>query len=108
MWSSPSADDGAYGNDPESHSYVRMKVNHCAIESRRVGLDEGIVTEELPGVIGDLSTDPDYDANSAPASRRVPRRLIGLEDVLLRGRRGTERSRRRCPADWPSRVSGAG
>jgi methylenetetrahydrofolate dehydrogenase (NADP+)/methenyltetrahydrofolate cyclohydrolase len=52
------------GDDPASHTYVRMKVNRCeqvGIESRRVDLEAGIDTAELCGVIGDLSVDPEVD-----------------------------------------------
>ncbi|MCX4642024.1 MULTISPECIES: bifunctional 5,10-methylenetetrahydrofolate dehydrogenase/5,10-methenyltetrahydrofolate cyclohydrolase [unclassified Streptomyces] len=52
------------GDDPASHTYVRMKVNRCGqvgIESRRFDLDVGIDTAELCRVIGDLSADPEVD-----------------------------------------------
>lgn len=52
------------GDDPASHTYVRMKVNRCGrvgIQSRRFDLDVGIDTKELCRVIGDLSADPEVD-----------------------------------------------
>ncbi|MFI6310079.1 bifunctional 5,10-methylenetetrahydrofolate dehydrogenase/5,10-methenyltetrahydrofolate cyclohydrolase [Nocardia fusca] len=52
------------GDDPASHTYVRMKVNRChqvGIESRRLDLDAGIGTEELCRVISELSADPEVD-----------------------------------------------
>jgi len=52
------------GDDPASHTYVRMKVNRCrevGIESRRVDLSASIDTEELCRVIGALSADPEVD-----------------------------------------------
>ncbi|MEV4812086.1 bifunctional 5,10-methylenetetrahydrofolate dehydrogenase/5,10-methenyltetrahydrofolate cyclohydrolase [Micromonospora avicenniae] len=52
------------GDDPASHTYVRMKVNRCAavgIESRRVDLPASVGTEELVGVLRELSADPAVD-----------------------------------------------
>ncbi|MEU4681010.1 tetrahydrofolate dehydrogenase/cyclohydrolase catalytic domain-containing protein [Micromonospora sp. NPDC023737] len=52
------------GDDPASHTYVRMKVNRCAavgIESRRVDLPASVGTEELVGVLRELSADPTVD-----------------------------------------------
>ncbi|WP_328853136.1 bifunctional 5,10-methylene-tetrahydrofolate dehydrogenase/5,10-methylene-tetrahydrofolate cyclohydrolase [Micromonospora globbae] len=52
------------GDDPASHTYVRMKVNRCAevgIESRRVDLPASTATEELVGLLRDLSADPRVD-----------------------------------------------
>ncbi|MEV7739744.1 bifunctional 5,10-methylenetetrahydrofolate dehydrogenase/5,10-methenyltetrahydrofolate cyclohydrolase [Streptomyces sp. NPDC088921] len=52
------------GDDPASHTYVRMKVNRCGrvgIQSRRFDLDVGIDTKELCSVIGGLSADPEVD-----------------------------------------------
>ncbi|GAA5167427.1 bifunctional 5,10-methylenetetrahydrofolate dehydrogenase/5,10-methenyltetrahydrofolate cyclohydrolase [Amycolatopsis dongchuanensis] len=52
------------GDDPASHTYVRMKANRCAkvgMESRRVELDAGISTETLVKTIRELSADPAVD-----------------------------------------------
>ncbi|MEV1329739.1 tetrahydrofolate dehydrogenase/cyclohydrolase catalytic domain-containing protein [Micromonospora costi] len=52
------------GDDPASHTYVRMKVNRCAatgIESRRVDLPAETTTEQLVRVLRDLSADPLVD-----------------------------------------------
>ncbi|MET0694569.1 MAG: tetrahydrofolate dehydrogenase/cyclohydrolase catalytic domain-containing protein [Propionibacteriaceae bacterium] len=52
------------GNDPASHTYVKMKVNRCrtvGIESRRVELDEGTTTAELVAALTELSADPGVD-----------------------------------------------
>ncbi|WP_405602476.1 MULTISPECIES: bifunctional 5,10-methylenetetrahydrofolate dehydrogenase/5,10-methenyltetrahydrofolate cyclohydrolase [unclassified Streptomyces] len=52
------------GDDPASHTYVRMKVNRCrdvGIESRRIDLDADIDTENLCRVISGLSADPEVD-----------------------------------------------
>lgn len=52
------------GDDPASHTYVRMKANRCekvGITSRRIELDAAITTEALVGRIRDLSTDPCVD-----------------------------------------------
>ncbi|MET7751644.1 tetrahydrofolate dehydrogenase/cyclohydrolase catalytic domain-containing protein [Micromonospora sp. NPDC005367] len=52
------------GDDPASHTYVRMKVNRCAavgIESRRVDLPASASTEELVGVLREISADPAVD-----------------------------------------------
>lgn len=52
------------GDDPASHTYVRMKVNRSAqvgIESRRVDLPASTSTEQLVKVLHDLSTDPQVD-----------------------------------------------
>ncbi|MFI7604149.1 bifunctional 5,10-methylenetetrahydrofolate dehydrogenase/5,10-methenyltetrahydrofolate cyclohydrolase [Micromonospora sp. NPDC049366] len=52
------------GDDPASHTYVRMKVNRSAqvgIESRRVDLPASTSTEQLVKVLHDLSTDPSVD-----------------------------------------------
>ncbi|GAA4033901.1 bifunctional 5,10-methylenetetrahydrofolate dehydrogenase/5,10-methenyltetrahydrofolate cyclohydrolase [Streptomyces plumbiresistens] len=52
------------GDDPASHTYVRMKVNRCGqvgIQSRRIDLDEKTDTKELCRVIGELSADPEVD-----------------------------------------------
>lgn len=52
------------GDDPASHTYVRMKVNRCAtanIESRRLDLDATTTTTELVDVIAQLSADDGVD-----------------------------------------------
>jgi methylenetetrahydrofolate dehydrogenase (NADP+)/methenyltetrahydrofolate cyclohydrolase len=52
------------GDDPASHTYVRMKVNRCAkanIESRRIDLGAATRTTELVDVISALSADDDVD-----------------------------------------------
>lgn len=52
------------GDDPASHTYVRMKRNRSAavgIESRYVELPAHITTSELVGEIRALSTDPTVD-----------------------------------------------
>jgi methylenetetrahydrofolate dehydrogenase (NADP+)/methenyltetrahydrofolate cyclohydrolase len=48
------------GDDPASHTYVRMKANRCrqiGMRSRRIELDEATTTEALVAVIRGLSTD---------------------------------------------------
>lgn len=50
------------GDDPASHTYVRMKARRAedvGITSRRIELPHTTTSEELIGVIGDLSSDPD-------------------------------------------------
>jgi methylenetetrahydrofolate dehydrogenase (NADP+) / methenyltetrahydrofolate cyclohydrolase len=50
------------GDDPASHTYVRMKANACArvgMESRRVVLPTATTTEELCAEIDKLNADPD-------------------------------------------------
>jgi len=52
------------GDDPASHTYVRMKANRCAdvgIRSLRVGLDASTTTAELVGELLTLSSDDDVD-----------------------------------------------
>ncbi|GGG26805.1 bifunctional protein FolD [Rhodococcoides trifolii] len=52
------------GDDPASHTYVRMKVNRCkqvGITSRRIDLTESTSTGDLVRVITELSSDPDVD-----------------------------------------------
>jgi methylenetetrahydrofolate dehydrogenase (NADP+)/methenyltetrahydrofolate cyclohydrolase len=52
------------GDDPASHTYVRMKVNRsrdCGITSRRVDLPAGTTTGELVRQIRALSEDPAID-----------------------------------------------
>ncbi|MEV6013666.1 bifunctional 5,10-methylenetetrahydrofolate dehydrogenase/5,10-methenyltetrahydrofolate cyclohydrolase [Streptomyces sp. NPDC051976] len=52
------------GDDPASHTYVRMKANRSAkvgMRSRRIELDAGITTEMLVKQIHDLSEDPEVD-----------------------------------------------
>ncbi|MEU1517511.1 bifunctional 5,10-methylenetetrahydrofolate dehydrogenase/5,10-methenyltetrahydrofolate cyclohydrolase [Streptomyces sp. NPDC005811] len=52
------------GDDPASHTYVRMKANRSAkvgMRSRRIELDAGITTEKLVEQIRDLSEDPEVD-----------------------------------------------
>lgn len=52
------------GDDPASHTYVRMKANRCAqvgMVSRRVELDASIGTETLVDRIRELSADPGVD-----------------------------------------------
>jgi methylenetetrahydrofolate dehydrogenase (NADP+) / methenyltetrahydrofolate cyclohydrolase len=52
------------GDDPASHTYVRMKRNRCArvgIESRLVDLPAEATTEELVSRVRDLSADPAVD-----------------------------------------------
>ena len=48
------------GNDPASHTYVRMKLNRCrevGIESRRISLDAATTTGQLVRVLRELSAD---------------------------------------------------
>lgn len=52
------------GDDPPSHTYVRMKVRRAervGIEPRRIDLPAATTTEELVEVIGRLSADPAVD-----------------------------------------------
>jgi methylenetetrahydrofolate dehydrogenase (NADP+)/methenyltetrahydrofolate cyclohydrolase len=52
------------GDDPASHTYVRMKRNRCAqvgMESRSVQLAASTTAAELVGHIRELSEDPDVD-----------------------------------------------
>ncbi|KQW45951.1 bifunctional 5,10-methylene-tetrahydrofolate dehydrogenase/5,10-methylene-tetrahydrofolate cyclohydrolase [Nocardioides sp. Root1257] len=52
------------GDDPASHTYVRMKANRCAevgIESRRIEVDASTSTDELLAILHDLSADPGVD-----------------------------------------------
>ncbi|GHE80314.1 bifunctional protein FolD [Amycolatopsis deserti] len=52
------------GDDPASHTYVRMKANRCAkvgMQSRRIELDATISTETLVAQIRQLSADPEVD-----------------------------------------------
>jgi methylenetetrahydrofolate dehydrogenase (NADP+)/methenyltetrahydrofolate cyclohydrolase len=49
------------GNDPASHTYVRMKTERSrriGIDSKRIELHESTTTEELVTVLNDLSSDP--------------------------------------------------
>lgn len=52
------------GDDPASHTYVRMKANRCktvGMESRRVEIDATATTETVVATIAELSMDPDVD-----------------------------------------------
>lgn len=52
------------GDDPASHTYVRMKANRCAragLLSRRIELPETTTTQEAVAVISALSDDPEID-----------------------------------------------
>ncbi|GLY65548.1 bifunctional 5,10-methylenetetrahydrofolate dehydrogenase/5,10-methenyltetrahydrofolate cyclohydrolase [Amycolatopsis taiwanensis] len=52
------------GDDPASHTYVRMKASRCAkvgMRSQRIELDETISTETLVNKIRELSDDPEVD-----------------------------------------------
>lgn len=52
------------GDDPASHTYVRMKANRCrtaGIDSRRLELDAATTTEQLVAVITELSHDDGVD-----------------------------------------------
>jgi methylenetetrahydrofolate dehydrogenase (NADP+)/methenyltetrahydrofolate cyclohydrolase len=52
------------GDDPASHTYVRMKANRCrdvGMNSRRIELDASITTETLVSTIRELSEDPEVD-----------------------------------------------
>lgn len=52
------------GDDPASHTYVRMKANRCAkvgMRSRRIELDATISTQTLVNQIRELSEDPEVD-----------------------------------------------
>jgi methylenetetrahydrofolate dehydrogenase (NADP+)/methenyltetrahydrofolate cyclohydrolase len=52
------------GDDPASHTYVRMKANRCktvGMESRRVEIDATATTETVVATITELSMDPDVD-----------------------------------------------
>ncbi|MBX6389460.1 MAG: bifunctional 5,10-methylene-tetrahydrofolate dehydrogenase/5,10-methylene-tetrahydrofolate cyclohydrolase [Frankia sp.] len=52
------------GDDPASHTYVRMKANRCArvgMRSRRIELDASTSEEVLVETIRELSADPEVD-----------------------------------------------
>ncbi|WP_109529325.1 bifunctional 5,10-methylenetetrahydrofolate dehydrogenase/5,10-methenyltetrahydrofolate cyclohydrolase [Nocardia aurea] len=52
------------GDDPASHTYVRMKANRCAevgMLSRRIDIDAGVATGKLVQQIEQLSSDPEVD-----------------------------------------------
>ncbi|MFF0501818.1 bifunctional 5,10-methylenetetrahydrofolate dehydrogenase/5,10-methenyltetrahydrofolate cyclohydrolase [Nocardia aobensis] len=52
------------GDDPASHTYVRMKANRCqkvGMSSRRVDLDDAVTTDKLVAQIEELSDDPTID-----------------------------------------------
>ncbi|EHR50277.1 5,10-methylene-tetrahydrofolate dehydrogenase/methenyl tetrahydrofolate cyclohydrolase [Saccharomonospora marina XMU15] len=52
------------GDDPASHTYVRMKANRCAkvgMRSRQVRLGSDITTDTLVGHLRQLSADPEVD-----------------------------------------------
>lgn len=52
------------GDDPASHTYVRMKVNRCrsaGIDSVRQDLPTATSTEEAVDLVGRLSADPSVD-----------------------------------------------
>lgn len=52
------------GDDPASHTYVRMKANRsraAGIESRRIELGDDTSTDQLVDVLQQLSSDPDVD-----------------------------------------------
>jgi methylenetetrahydrofolate dehydrogenase (NADP+) / methenyltetrahydrofolate cyclohydrolase len=52
------------GDDPASHTYVRMKANRCAavgMASHRVELPAEATTEEVVARVGELSSDPAVD-----------------------------------------------
>jgi methylenetetrahydrofolate dehydrogenase (NADP+) / methenyltetrahydrofolate cyclohydrolase len=52
------------GDDPASHTYVRMKANRCktvGIESRRIEIPAHATTEEVVDRIQELSQDPGID-----------------------------------------------
>lgn len=52
------------GDDPASHTYVRMKASRCAkvgMRSRRIEFGAGISTAELVAEIRALSADPAVD-----------------------------------------------
>lgn len=49
------------GDDPASHTYVRMKAQRCrriGMDSKRIELGESTTTAELVTVLNDLSSDP--------------------------------------------------
>ena len=48
------------GDDPASHTYVRMKLNRCrevGIEFRRINLDAATATDQLVRTLRELSAD---------------------------------------------------
>ncbi len=50
------------GEDPASHTYIRMKHNRCeqaGIASRHIKLDDSTTTEQLVATITELGADPD-------------------------------------------------
>lgn len=52
------------GDDPASHTYVRMKANRCAkvgMRSRQLRLDADITTDTLVARLRELSADPEVD-----------------------------------------------
>lgn len=52
------------GDDPASHTYVRMKANRCqkvGMSSRRVDLDDAVTTDKLVAQIEELSDDRTID-----------------------------------------------
>lgn len=52
------------GDDPASHTYVRMKINRCrsvGIEPRKIELPDTATTEEAVAAVRSLSDDPQVD-----------------------------------------------
>ena len=52
------------GDDPASHTYVRMKANRCrstGLDSRRHDIAEGVTTGDVVGLVEDLSADSGVD-----------------------------------------------
>ncbi|MDG4666390.1 bifunctional 5,10-methylenetetrahydrofolate dehydrogenase/5,10-methenyltetrahydrofolate cyclohydrolase [Mycobacterium sp. 236(2023)] len=52
------------GDDPASHTYVRMKVNRCrthGLDSRRCDLPSSVTTDEVVSLVRSLSTDAGVD-----------------------------------------------
>jgi methylenetetrahydrofolate dehydrogenase (NADP+)/methenyltetrahydrofolate cyclohydrolase len=60
------------GDDPASHTHVRMKLNRCreaGIESRRINVDAATTTDQLVRTLRDLSAD---DVNGILLQHPVP------------------------------------
>lgn len=66
------------GDDPASHTYVRMKANRCravGIESRRIEIPKEASTGEIVGRLQELSKDPAVDG--ILLQHPVPSHVIG-------------------------------
>ena len=95
------------GEDPASHTYIRMKHNRCeqaGIASRHIKLDDSTTTEQLVATITELGADP--DVHGILLQHPVPKQIDA--PAARHGCCGAVDGRRRDTEGACGRAGGAG